>query len=74
MSRTRLAVAAGAAGTLLLSLGATASAAPGQCDNKTVGKAIHQADQTAGKVPVVGPIAEDVIHQGVEPTACRLPV
>lgn len=74
MSRTRLAVAAGAAGALLLSLGATASAAPGQCDNKTVGKAVHQVDQAAGKAPVVGPIVGQVVHEGVEPTACRLPV
>jgi hypothetical protein len=74
MSRTRLAVAAGAAGTLLLSLGATASAAPGQCDNKTAGKTLHQVDQTVGQVPGVGPTVGDAIHENVEPTACTLPV
>jgi hypothetical protein len=74
MSRTRMTIAAAAAGTLLLSLGAAASAAPGQCENKTVGRTIHQVDQTAGQVPAAGPIAESVIHNVVEPVACSLPV
>ena len=74
MSRTRTTLAAAAAGALLLSVGATASAASSPKCSKTVGNAVHEVDQAAGSVPVAGPTAESLVHNVVEPIACSLPV
>lgn len=73
MSRTRMTLAAAAAGALVLSAGAVASADPSKCDSKPAGQAVHTVESAVERVPVAGPIAGGVIHDGgVEDTACSI--